>query len=410
MAEAAPPVLPRHAILRVLRSLLAAELWQISRRGLSAQQVAGWPGQIDFVAELGLDSLETMALAAAVNGLFRLHEAGIEAMLLERKTLGEWADIVAAALAAGTGGVTFLTSGSTGLPKSCPQPWTTLMAETAHWHAAFADRRRIVQSVPSHHIYGFLFTVLLPEQAGWPVLDARAMAPGPLRQALHADDLVVAFPTALRRLLAEVPALPAGLRIVSSTAPLPEDLHAALLAAGAAEVMQVYGSSETAGIGWRTAPDAPFRLLPRWRADRTAGAAALVERATGRPWPLVDDVSWTPDDGLVLRGRRDEAVQVGGVNVHPARVAGQLRTHPAVADCAVRLDTTLPEPRLKAFVVPVEGVDAALLPGQLDAWCRQRFAAAERPVHFTIGASLPRAGMDKAGDWDAVAGGATPDG
>ena len=105
-----------------------------------------------------------------------------------------------------------------------------------------------------------------------------------------------------------------------------------------------------------------------------------------------------------MAGRRDRAVQVGGTNVYPDRVARVLRAHPKVADCAVRLMRPEEGWRLKAFVVP-DGVsagaigDPADLRRELRRWLRDKVEASERPGSITLGAVLPLDDQGKAADW-----------
>ena len=391
------------SILRVLRSLLAQELAQGHGRRPDAAAAAAWPDDLSLGADgLGLDSLELLGCGAAVNGFFRLHESGVEDYLLAERSLDRWARIIRAGLADGTTGLTFATSGSSGAPKPCFHPHASLLQEAGHWAGVFADRGRVIQCVPAHHIYGFLFTVLLPQRLGIPVVDARGRAAGPRRRLLRPDDLVVGFPAGWPALLAGVEALPPGIRLASSTAPLPAAMHRALRAAGAAEVTEIYGSSETAGIASRCHPDSPFTLLPHWQPGASGEHASLRDSLTGEETPLPDHATWTEAGRLRLLGRKDQAVQVGGINVFPEQVAARLGRHALVRACAVRLDAALPVPRLKAFVVLREGAQPGAA-AELDRWCRQEFSAAERPVRLDIGASLPVGVLGKAADWSIPA-------
>ncbi|HZF74473.1 MAG TPA: 4-coumarate--CoA ligase [Acetobacteraceae bacterium] len=390
--------LHRDAVLRVLRPLIAQELASLTGRRLSPAEADGWPDDLDLGEDgLGLDSLGSIACAAAVDRLFHLHETGAEGHLLLERRLGAWTGIVQAALEHGVSGFTFASSGSTGRPKRFTHSLPCLLAEAAHWAATFAGRRRIVLAVPAHHIYGMIFGVLLPEALGVPVLERRGAVPGAILRDLRPGDLLVGFPAGHALLADAAVAPPPDVVATSSTAPLPAATHRALRALGFAGVTEVYGSSETAGIACRTGPDEPYRLLPRWRP---AGADALFDTLTRRATPLPDHVEWVGPDTLRPATRRDQVVQVAGTNVHPAQVAEALREHPGVAAAAVRLDTALPEPRLKAFVVPSPGADMAVLPAALDAWCASRFPAPERPVRFAFGAALPCNPLGKAADWE----------
>ncbi len=399
-----PLDLPLDAIARMLRPLLAQEIAAATGRRIDPAEAEAWPEDMPLgEAGLGLDSLGVIACAAAVDRLFRLHETGAEGWLLMERRLDAWAGIVAGALRHGVSGLCFASSGSTGAPRIAGHAMATLLDEAAFWAGHFAGRRRVVLTVPAHHIYGCLFGVLMPHAFGLPVLARRGATPARLAALLRPGDLLVGFPTGLALMAAHAATVAPDIRVVSSTAPLPVATARALRNMGFAEVLEVYGSSETAGIGWRNDPAASFRLLPRWRPGRGGEGASLVEAATGAEVPLPDRVQWLPDGRLRPVGRKDQAVQVGGVNVFPGRIAALLAGHPEVAEAVVRLDATLAEPRLKAFVVPAAGVDAAGLPQRLAAWCAARLSAPERPVRFDVGESLPRGEMGKAADWSAAA-------
>jgi len=392
-----PAALSAAAILRVIASLVAAERAALGSG--RAWDAAGWTaGTALGPTGLALDSLELVASADAVSRFFRLHETGSDAQLRTEPTLGGWTRIVAGGLAgAAGGGLTFATSGTTGLPKLCRQPFAVLHDEAQFWARRLPGRRRVLQTVGAHHIYGFLFTALLPDVIGCPVLDTRLMSAASLHRALQPGDLLVGVPGGLAALLSAVPGQtpgqipgqipwPADLVAVSATSPLPAPLHTALRV-HAAEVVDIYGSSETAGIAARHDPAEPFELLPRWRRGAADGEITAV--ATGAAHALPDHATWHGDRHLRPAQRVDGAVQVAGINVFPDQVAARLRGHPLLADCAVILDTSLPEPRLRALIVPAPHADAATIVAACDHWSRRRFTAPERPVSFELRSSLP---------------------
>ena len=71
-----PHLLSRPAILRVLVSLMVAELASLSRREIAADVAAGWGPELPLGEEgLGLDSLERVGIASAVSrGMARLDQ------------------------------------------------------------------------------------------------------------------------------------------------------------------------------------------------------------------------------------------------------------------------------------------------------------------------------------------------
>lgn len=267
-------------------------------------------------------------------------------------------------------------------------------------------RRRILSAVPSHHIYGFLFTVLMPHRlegamgAGpVEVVDIRQAGPAALEALAQPGDLVVAHPAWWEAAARVVPAYGADIVGVTSTAPCPDTLAAALAAAGL-RLLQVYGSSETAGVGWRDRAGVPFALLPYWaRTDDTASLARTLPDGTARRYPLQDRLEWADGRHFLPAGRIDAAVQVGGVNVFPAYVADVLALHPQVREAAVRLMRPDEGRRLKAFVVAQPGADVDLLRAELPGWTAERLTAPERPVAWTFGPRLPRQAGGKPADW-----------
>lgn len=354
---------------------------------------------------MGADSLDRLKLATALGEAIHLHRSGIDDDLLARFTLGDWIDICAASLARFDDEVTFATSGSTGQPKWFVHTLADLEAEIDVFAARFAGCRRVISAVPSHHIYGFLFGVLLPSRLGAPVVDVRTGSPARLAGLLAAGDLVVAHPAFWAAFARAVPVVPAGVRAVCSTAPLVPDVARAVLASGLESLVDVYGSSETAGIGRRTDPLAPYALFPYWR--RGADDGELVRgRADGsqRAVRVPDLLEWVDAEHIRPIGRREGAVQVGGTNVFPEHIRNVIRAHPAVADAAVRLMRADEGDRLKAFIVPSDPeTDPAELGRTLRRWIESRLAVPERPRSITFGSVLPRGPLGKSTDWPAVA-------
>lgn len=365
------------------------------------------------------DSLEILMLAARVNEFFHLHEAGIEDNLLHCTTVKEWSEVVQQSLAVGTSGITVQTSGSTGEPKRCTHLWQTLAQEVKEiariLQAEKFALKRVVACVPPHHIYGFIWTVLLPEMTSVPVVDALALSPFALYRTLKAGDVVVSFPSYwqyLSQSWSSALVLDEGMQAVTSTAPCPATLKQRLIEQGFSRVIEVYGSSETGGVGVRLTThksnmqpeDADdvwfetfsFGTLRRdtdrytdeassmihaaigervlWhRAIRGAmhGSEALVEKfntddntgtsnATMQTMeaamdiPLMDVIALHPTDSRRFKplGRIDGMVQVGGVNVSPAAIAERLSNLDGVQACVIRLMRPEEGTRLKAFIVP----------------------------------------------------------
>ncbi len=347
---------------------------------------------------LGCDSLERLWLAAAVNEMFCLYDTGSEDNLLSARTFGDWLDIVEAGWNANGRRITFTTSGSSGAPKRCSHELEHLHLEVRFLAELLAGARRIVALTPPHHIYGFLFTAMLPALLEIPVLRAEALSPGVLSRELTSGDVLVSVPPRWEWLARSVPCWPSGVRGVTSTAPCPDQVKTLLMEDGLSAFTEVYGSSETGGVGLRSWPAASYTLMSHWRWDPHADTPALLHTVSGHSVPLQDNVTVASDGRFTVGPRIDGAVQIGGTNVFPARIEASLRWEPGVAEAVVRLSSVIGRQRLKAFVVPDGTLSEERLAAKLELWTQQ-FATPERIRSFTFGPALPRNEMGKSTDW-----------
>ena len=395
------------ALARFVADLVVDEAAHL-RPGAPPLPAGPWPLQTPLGEDgLGLDSLECMSVAAALNEALHLHESGSEDLLTTLTTFGDWLQITERALAQFDARMTFRTSGSSGQPKPCTHTLADLQQETRFLAGLFTGGnheplRRVLAAVPAHHIYGFLFTVLLPAELGHvPVQDVRRVTVNNLPRRLASGDLLVSHPMHWALLARHGSALPAGVVGTTSTAPCPDETAQALTSRGLQRLVQVYGSSETAGIAWRDAPAAPYELMAHWmRPDEpTNELLRMSDHIVPRAFALQDALQWHSQRHFIVAGRLDQAVQVGGINVFPSRVRDILMQHPEVAEAAVRLMTLHDSPRLKAYVVPKPHADTSDLTDRLDNWLASRLSAVERPRAFALGAELPRNAQGKLVDW-----------
>lgn len=403
-----------------MTSVMADELRAIRHLGqheldpgewTTATQLTSTPTTTDT---LELDSLEWLSVASRVIQFFNLQDSGYEDYLLRKKSLGEWVEIISQSRGeldetVPSLPITFQTSGSSGSPKACQHNWDSLVGEaeailtylTTLYPAS--GIQRIVALTPCHHIYGFLFSILLPRLAqhlfGHPVTIARGFKAFSLvqQERLQAGDLVIGVPYLWQQFTQRGLRFPAQVVGLTSTGPCPADVQKQLRSQGLEHLVEIYGSSETAGIGLRDSFQQPYELLHRWQTKNDY----LTDRQTGESFPLMDKLSWLSPTQFEVLGRQDEAVQVAGHNVYPAAIAEQLASHPWVAYAAVRLMQPQEGARLKAFIVasPEAPIAHSELTKELHRWCQTNLSTPQRPKHFTFGNELPRNAMGKAADW-----------
>ena len=388
------------SIRRIVSALIADEIGRATQRRMAPATFAAWTDSTAIDEDgVGVDSLLRLECALRVNEFFHLHEVGSEDYLLIRRTIGDWVEVVAETLKRQFRALTFRTSGSTGTPKRCTHLVADLDTEVRELKQIVGCRRRVAALVPPHHIYGFLHTVRLARHLGVEIVDLRSSGPGGWSCAIAPGDLVVATPH-LWSLWSETgQPFPADVVGVTSTAAMPAVVAEQLTALGLMRLIEVYGSSETAGIAWRDDPAAAFRLFDFWQVadDRQA-----LARAGGEPIRLEDVLNWTGDRTLRVGPRHDGLIQIAGTKVNPSDVVRRLCQHEAVLDCVVRAqrDADTARARLEAFIVtraPV--IDEAEFAEELAQWCSRIFQPAERPVAFRFGTAIPRDFIGKPTLW-----------
>ena len=250
----------------------------------------------------------------------------------------------------------------------------------------------MVALIPAHHLYGIIWTALLPAALGVPVVAATVGT----SLGLTTGDLIVAVPDQWQALSRIVRRFPEDVVGVSSAGALDDGVASQLLAAGLGRLLDIYGASETGGIALRKAPGTAYELLPRWQLSADADDDWRLVDRKGRCHDLPDHIERTGDRSIRPIGRRDGAVQVAGHNVWPERVARALRTADGVADAAVRLH---PNGRLTAFVVPHPDRDPRQVSANIEQVVAARLTDPERPRSFRFGLALPRNAMGKLEDW-----------
>jgi long-chain acyl-CoA synthetase len=353
--------------------------------------------------EVCVDSLEWLAIASRVIDFFQMEESGIEDYLLRYFTLGEWAEVVSKSRELGSTAIRFSTSGSTGIAKKIVHSWQTLVGETVFFNkllrALPTAPMRLVALVPPHHIYGFLFSVMLPQALDVPVARGISSFAAVFNGRLKKGDVVIVFPSLLQQFEQRCPAFPAGVTIVCSTGPCPAETLQSLRQRGIETILEVYGSSETAGMGYRTEPTAAYKLLPRWTLTEQQ---TLSDATSGAEFNPPDRLDWISDTLFRPCGRLDHAVSVNGKNVFPLKIARQLATQAQVVDARVRLISSNSSRGLKALLLVATSLTAEqqqALIKQVHAWAVKHLSAEEIPLHYTVANEIPKNDMGKEIDW-----------
>jgi acyl-coenzyme A synthetase/AMP-(fatty) acid ligase len=245
--------------------------------------------------------------------------------------------------------VYLFTGGSTGQPKIWTKTPTNLLAESAYLAERFkvTPADRILSTAPPNHIYGILYSVLMPMLGGARVCATSPTFPHEILAQLAESraTILVSLPVHYRSLKAQTYDA-AHLRLAfSSAGPLDPVDGEAFSAATGAPVFEIYGSTETGGIASRCrhkgetelTPFAPVRVdVENERALVTSNFISpdLPRDEKGR-FLLADRLEATSDGKLHLLGRSDGIVKVGGKRVDLEMVRETLKKQKGVSDAVV---------------------------------------------------------------------------
>ena len=282
------------------------------------------------------------------------------------------------------------TSGSTGVPVAHRKTWGRLAAcvRRGAERLGLLDGRlhALVGTVPPQHMYGFESTVLLPLQSGNSFAAERPLFPADVAAVLAAAPrprALISTPVHLRALLATDIELPSVDLIVSATAPLTAEMAAAAERRFHAELVEIYGSTETGQIATRrTAATDRWRLWSGVSLDEGDGPTFARGGHLEQRTALCDVVESVGADEFLLHGRMEDMVNIAGKRSSFAYLNHQLNAVPGVLDGAfflragenpaaagvARLAAAVVAPSLTASTLTErlrERIDSAFLPRPL---------------------------------------------
>lgn len=237
------------------------------------------------------------------------------------------------------------TSGSTGIPQAYPKTWRGFAASAHNNRKAIsavlgnAAHFNIVATVPPQHMYGIEMSVLMPLLGGATLCTRRELFPADIAAALAElaePRILVSTPIHLRALVNSGQPLPKLAVIISATAPLSQALATEIEITLQAQVLELFGSTETCVIASRrTAHEASWHLLEgihlSAQPDCTQINAAWFTQATN----LQDIVECLPDGRFLLQGRHADLIEIAGKRASLADLTRRLQALEGVLDAAI---------------------------------------------------------------------------
>jgi len=289
-----------------------------------------------------LDSLDLLNITMEINIFFNIHKLGIEDKLLVKPTLENWSEIAIKSLQKNGGYLTFSTSGTTGTPKLVTHTLGSIFNEAKEISLIVGNFNKILTLVPLHHIYGFLYSVVLPY-----IKEKTSVFISSLKMLDLEDNLlIVATPEQWKTYKDLIILSKKKIKGISSTGPLDSNLFAELIKNNI-QLYEFFGSTETLGLGFRTLPEEKFRFF----SYLTVKNERIFNIAKEEYLETMDNLR-IENNRFEFMARKDNAVSIGGTNVFPDYVRLELLKNDLVIDCSVRSYNTEFGLFLKALIVP----------------------------------------------------------
>lgn len=298
--------------------------------------------------------------------------------------------------------LTVFTSGTTGDHQACTKTAGQLLGEVATLGPAlgFDRTRSVAATVPCHHLYGLLFSILVPFVHG-AVFLRESLQPADVQRACarwQMTDLVT-VPAHLQALIETGWAPSCHLdRAFSSGAVLDTELASEFRRIAGAQVVDVLGSTESGGIAWRVAePGAAYVPLPGVQVE--AGPDGRMRLRSpflppGSGWELMNDRIRLVEGGFEHLGRNDGVVKLGGKRIAVQELEARARQLDAVTDAAVLVRPSTPLRRTELWLA-VASRDGRWTPASLRQALGRYFDPVVLPRRYRVVPSLPRDALGK---------------
>lgn len=236
------------------------------------------------------------------------------------------------------------TSGTTGDVAVHGKTAGQLLGEAEALTGLLGVRRHdvVLATVPPHHIYGMLYSLLVPLLGGAAFVATSSFQRPDVEDAVrhHSPRLLVTVPLHLRELVRLPPGSLGPIEtVVSSTAPLDPELAAEVARRFSVDLVEVFGSTETGGVASRrTGGSSDWTPLPGVTVDRDSDGRLVVTSPYvdgSEPYVTGDAVELTGEQRFRHTGRVDSVVKVGGKRISTAAIEQSLLRLDGVRDAAV---------------------------------------------------------------------------
>ena len=237
-------------------------------------------------------------------------------------------------------GIVLFTSGSSGIPTRIFKKPEQLYRIATLLHQVSGDDlppdTRFVGTVPHYHSFGFSYRLFWPLCAGFPIISEQFHHPEELGRLEEKPHVLLTSPPTLKR-LAQLEAFSvkaAFLATFSAGSPLRDDVATACAARLATRMIEAYGSTETASVMHRVAPDGAWQAHPgiTLALDERGCLKLRSPFLADDEWFQTQDAAVLEEDGWRLIGRADRVAKIEGRRVSLDALEAALLALPEVAE------------------------------------------------------------------------------
>jgi uncharacterized membrane protein/acyl-CoA synthetase (AMP-forming)/AMP-acid ligase II len=212
------------------------------------------------------------------------------------------------------------TSGSTGKPKAVQQRLTEFEADNHFIISKWGDeflKRKLCSTVSQHHIYGFLFSILLPFTLGVPLRRKRIEFPEEMEKLSDTEYMIITVPAFLKRAVEMEDSSGFKLKspwIFTSGGVLKFDTAKKTNDVFGFWPVEVYGSTETSGIAWRQSVNGQeWTVFDNAKISQNKNGCLIIRSPYIKDpagFETTDMVEILEDGRFLLKGRIDSVVKI----------------------------------------------------------------------------------------------------
>jgi uncharacterized membrane protein/acyl-CoA synthetase (AMP-forming)/AMP-acid ligase II/3-hydroxymyristoyl/3-hydroxydecanoyl-(acyl carrier protein) dehydratase len=241
------------------------------------------------------------------------------------------------------------TSGSTGKPKAVQQRLTEFEADNRFIISKWGDeflKRKLFSTVSQHHIYGILFSILLPFTLGTPFRRRRIEFPEEIEKLYDTEYMIITVPSFLKRAVevetSSVLNLKSPWIFTSGGALMLETAKKTSEVFGFCPI-EVYGSTETSGIAWRQSTNGMEWTVFDNAAISQNKDGCLIIRSPYIKDPAgfetADMVEILEDGRFLLKGRIDSVVKIEEKRISSTEIESRILQSGLASDvCVISLE------------------------------------------------------------------------